>query len=183
MDEWAEHRTKLEMQPREDEQNHTYYVIETNYVGPNDLYDPDTIGIYTRPAYGNMSKEPVVDGWAGTTNDWATYAHGEFGSIKEARAKVEEMYPDRREVDELQQDEDCVELWKLGKYAIMTREDTADWLYEATRELTGKESDEKLKEIIRNAESNVNDEGCTLHSDAFSILSDERDRKKAENED
>jgi len=160
----------------------TYYVIETNYVGPNDLYDPDTIGIYTRPAYGNMSKQPVVDGWAGTTNDWATYAHGEFDSIEEARAKVDELYPERREVDELQ-DEDCVELWKLGKYAIMTREDTADWLYEATRELTGKESDEKLKEIIENAESNVNDEGCTLHSDAFSILSDERDRVKDENED
>ena len=160
-----------------------YYVIETNYVGPNDLYDPDTIGIYTRPAYGNMSQQPVVDGWAGTTNDWATYAHGEFGTLEDARAKVEEMYPDRREVDVLQQDEDCVELWKLGKYAIMTREDTADWLYEAMCALTGKESDEELKEIIENAESNVNDEGCTLHSDAFGILSDERDRVNAENED
>jgi hypothetical protein len=55
--------------------------------------------------------------------------------------------------------------------------------HEATCELTGKESDEKLEEIIENAESNVNDEVCTLHSDAFSILSDERDRVNAENED
>jgi tyrosine-protein phosphatase YwqE len=31
--------------------------------------------------------------------------------------------------------------------------------HEATCELTGKESDEKLEEIIENAESNVNDEG------------------------
>jgi hypothetical protein len=160
-----------------------YYVIETNYVGPNDLYDPDTIGIYTQPAYGNMSKEPVVDGWAGTTNDWATYAHGEFDTLEDARAKIEEMYPDRREVEVDELHEDCVELWKPGKYAIMTREDTADWLYEDMRELTGKESDEKLEEIIGNAESNANDEGCTLHSDAFSILADERDRVMAENED
>jgi hypothetical protein len=162
----------------------TYYVIEANYVGPNDLYDPDTIGIYTRPAYGNMSKEPVVDGWAGTTNDWATYGRGEFGTIDEARAKIAELYPERREIDEYDDYENViVELYKLGKYAIMTREDTVDWLYEAMCELTGKESDEELKEIIENAESNVNDEGCTLHSDAFGILSDERDRAKAENED
>jgi hypothetical protein len=162
----------------------TYYVIETNYVGPNALYDPDTIGIYTRPAYGNMSQQPVVDGWAGTTNDWATYAHGEFDSIDEARAKIAELYPERREVDEYDDYENViVELYKPGKYAIMTREDTADWLYEDMRELTGKESDEKLEEIIGNAESNANDNGCTLHSDAFSILADERDRAKAENED
>jgi hypothetical protein len=160
-----------------------YYVIETNYVGPNDLYDPDTIGIYTQPAYGNMSKEPVVDGWAGTTNDWATYAHGEFGTIDEARAKIAELYPERREIDEYDDyDNVIVELYKPGKYAEMSKEGTSDWLARDLR-LTGDETDEQLQEIIEVAESNANDNGCTLHSDAFSILADERDRAKAENED
>ena len=159
-----------------------YYIIETNYVGPNDLYDPDTIGIYTRPAYGNMSKEPVVDGWAGTTNDWATYAHGEFDSIDEARAKIAELYPERREIDEYDYENVIVELYKPGKYAGMSKEGTSDWLARDLR-LTGDETDEQLQEIIEIAEANANDEGCTLHSDAFSILADERDRAKAENED
>ena len=158
-----------------------YYIIEINYIGPNPLCDVDTIGIYKTPAYGNMDKQPVIDGWAGTTNDWATYAHGEFDSLEDARAKIAELYPERREVDEYDDYENViVELYKPGKYAIMTREDTADWLYEATCELTGKESDEKLKEIIENAESNANDNGCTLHHSAFDILVEERKWRKQE---
>ncbi len=160
-----------------------YYIIEINYIGPNPLCDVDTIGIYKTPAYGNMSKEPVVDGWAGTTNDWATYAHGEFDSIEEARAKIAELYPERREIDEYDDYENViVELYKPGKYAEMSKEGTSDWLARDLR-LTGDETDEQLQEIIEIAESNANDEGCTLHSDAFGIKADERDRVKAENED
>jgi hypothetical protein len=154
-----------------------YYIIEINYIGPNPLCDVDTIGIYKTPAYGNMDKQPVIDGWAGTTNDWATYAHGEFATLEDARAKVEEIYPDRREVE--LQDEDCVELWKPGKYAEMSKEGTSDWLASDLR-LTGDETDEQLQEIIEVAESNANDNGCTLHHSAFDILVEERKWRKQE---
>ena len=157
-----------------------YYIIEINYIGPNPLCDVDTIGIYKTPAYGNMDKQPVIDGWAGTSNDWATYGRGEFGTIDEARAKIAELYPERREIDEYDDYENViVELYKPGKYAEMSKEGTSDWLAMDLR-LTGDETDEQLQEIIEIAESNANDNGCTLHHSAFDILVEERKWRKQE---
>lgn len=153
-----------------------YYVIEVNYVGPNDLFDPDHIGIYTMPVVGNLSGEPVIEGWAGTTGDWARYGRGAFDSLEEARARIEELYPDRRE--EESGSPECLEVYRLGELAEMTRALTADWLSDA--KLTGKETDEDLAEIIDIAEANVNDAGMTLHPDALEMLAAERDRARDE---
>lgn len=154
----------------------TYYVIESNYVGPNDLFDPDHIGIYVTPELGNMSGEPVIEGWAGTTGDWARYGRGAFGTLEEARARIEELYPDRRE--EESGSPECLEVYRLGELAEMTRALTADWLSDA--KLTGKETDDDLADILDIAEDNANSDGMTLSPDALEMLTEERDRARDE---
>lgn len=73
-----------------------YYVIETQYVGPNqtqDHYvDVDRIEISTTPAITNCSHEVRTNGWCGTTNDWAVYAHGEYDTIEDARAAITDRF-------------------------------------------------------------------------------------------
>ena len=78
-----------------------YYVIETNYAGPNhDQHaDADIIEISTAPAITNSSHEVRIEGWCGTTNDWAVYAHGEYASAEEARAAIAEKFGDVRDSD------------------------------------------------------------------------------------
>lgn len=90
-----------------------YYVIDIYYVGPEDLGDVDTIGIYKTPAYG-WDGRPVVDGRATTIGDWTYYGRGGYATIDEARARIDELYPERRKTDEVA-GEDIVELYKLGK--------------------------------------------------------------------
>lgn len=155
-----------------------FYVVEIDYVGPNKNYDADTIGVYKTPATGNMDGQPVIDGWAGTTNNWSTIAHGVFDTLAAAEAKIAELYPERRHDDDIYDPYgDCLALYKPGKYATMTSDGTADWLYEATSSLAGSETDEELEKIVAVAEANANDEGCTLHQSALDMLTDARDAK------
>ncbi len=156
-----------------------YYVIKKNYLGPEDLGDVDTIGIYRSPAcdwYGR----PVVDGHAGMANNWATYGRGAYTTLDEARAKIAELYPERRKVEEY---DDCngniVELYKPGKYAKMTRGETRDWILDGLS-LTGNETDDELREIVEMAELSANVDGCTLHDSAFDILEEEREWRRKE---
>ncbi len=151
-----------------------YYVIEKYYIGSEDLGDVDTIGIYTTPACDWWDKLPVIDGWAGTTNNWSTYGRGAYDTIDEARAKIDELYPWRREVED-----NVVELYKCRKYAAMTRKETRDWLRKNVS-LTGRETDDELRAIIETAESTVNDNGHTLHGTAFDILVELRFWRKKE---
>jgi hypothetical protein len=91
-----------------------YYVIAIEYVGPNpqDHVNDDTIGIYTEPARANLTGEARTSGWCGTTNDRATYAHGEYHTLEGARTAIMARGP-HREADRGAHDaeETCVELY------------------------------------------------------------------------
>lgn len=41
------------------------------------------------PGRKNLSKEPLVKGWLGTTNDWSEYALGRFDTEDEAWAAID----------------------------------------------------------------------------------------------
>lgn len=41
------------------------------------------------PCRKNLSKEPLINGWLGTTNDWSEYALGEFETEDEAWAAID----------------------------------------------------------------------------------------------
>lgn len=157
-----------------------FFVVESRYDGPNERSDADRIGIYLTPAVNNGDGAACVEGWAGTTDDVTTIAHGQFDTIEAAEAKIAELYPFRRDADPDDPSGDCVAMYRPGQFATMTRSATAEWLYDAILELTGSETDNDLEAILSVSEANANDGGETLHHLALTILIDSRDAKAAD---
>ena len=169
-----------------------YYIIETNYVGPNqteDQYvDVDTIEISTSPAITNSSHEQRTEGWCGTTNDQAVYAHGEYATIEEARAAITDKFGEVRDSDDngdsFESDEDVVETYKPGKYAPMSSQATADWAYEGIRyDIEATTTDERIAELVSEYESEANSNGYTLDSDLEGFMQERRQELRDELED
>lgn len=168
-----------------------YYVIETNYAGPNhDQHaDADIIEISTAPAITNSSHEVRIEGWCGTTNDWAVYAHGEYASAEEARAAIAEKFGDVRDSDPNgerfeSRDEDVVETYKPGKYAMMSSQETADWSYEGIQaDIEANTTDERIAELVTEYEAEANSCGYTLDSDLDTFMQKRRQELRDELEE
>lgn len=78
------------------EEDIVYYLIHRVYAGPNhDQHelDAEQLIVQCEPGRTNMTHEPRIDGWLGTTNDWAEYARGEFVSADELVAYAAEHWP------------------------------------------------------------------------------------------
>lgn len=158
-----------------------FYIVETNYVGPNQDQDQyvgaDTIEIRITPATTNSSREVCTDGWCGTTNDWAVYAHGEYATIEEARAAIAEKFGDVRDTDpngdnfDSLGDDGVEEVYKPGKYAPMSRSETADWAYEGIQlDIEADTTDERIAELVAEYEEQANSEGYTLDGDLRGLM-------------
>lgn len=169
-----------------------YYIIETKYVGPNqtqDQYvDGDKIEISTSPATTNSSHEERTEGWCGTTNDWAVYAHGEYATIEEARTAIADKFGVVRDSDpngdsfELDS-ENVVEVYKPG-YEPMSSQATADWAYERIQsEIEADTSDERIAELVAEYESEANSNGHTLCSNLEDFMKEHRQELRDELED
>lgn len=163
-----------------------YYIIETTYAGSNQEQHTDAtrIDISTTPAMTNQSHEERINGWCGTTDDWAVYAHGEYETIEAARqaiiAKWEHVrYSDSNGDAYTSDDPDIIETCKPGQYEPMSRQSTADWLYDGmTSDITADTTDEQIAKLVDDYESMAHDQGYTLDSDALDILTEYRDRKR-----
>lgn len=158
-----------------------YYIVETNYVGPNrtqgQYVDADRIEIRTSPAITNMSHEQRAEGWCGTTNDWSVYAHGEYASFDNAQAAIAETFGEVREFEP--DDEAVVEIYRRGKYEPMSRQATADWVYAAAEfDLSANTTDERIAQLVADYEFEANSNGYTLDSDLEEILQELRDELK-----
>jgi len=169
-----------------------YYVIETNYVGPNQAQnqyaDIDRIEISTSPAITNSSHEERTEGWCGTTNDFAVYAHGEYATIEEARAAITDRFGEVRDSDANgkafeSDDEHVVETYKPGKYTPMSSQATADWAYEAIQSVAADTTDERIAELVGELEVAANGEGYTLDSDLEEFMKERRQELRDELED
>lgn len=165
-----------------------YYIIENNYVGPNqtqDQYvDADKIEISTTPAMTNSSHEERTEGWCGTTNDWAVFAHGAYATIEEARAAITEKFGEVREFEGNGNSVDVVETYKKGKYAPMGRQETADWAYEGMRsDIKAETTDERISELVAEYEADANRNGYTLDSKLEDFMLDRRQELRDEQED
>lgn len=164
-----------------------FYVIENSYVGGNEdcHFDVDNIIISEKPACGNLSGEPVFDGWAGTTDDWSVVAHGEFESIGDAVAYVYDNFvvrsegPDGPYINDVL-DPDVVAMYRVGRYAQMTRQMTGDYLNDAFNAIVAADDDASLRERLYYAEEAAQGEGCTLHGDAFEMMVSVRDERIAD---
>ena len=146
-----------------------YYVIETNYVGPNrdQHVDDDRIEISTIPARTNSSKEIKLEGWCGTTNDWAVFAHGQFDTQAEAEAFIAEQFGPVREAGEDEFpfgfDDGVVACFRKGKYIPMDAEGTGNYCWPGIEvDITADTTDEEIDALVEQYESIVNGEGYTL---------------------
>lgn len=168
--------------------NIMYYVIETNYVGSNqtqDQYvDVDKIEISTSPAITNSSHEERTEGWCGTTNDWAVFAHGEYATIEEARAAIAEKFGEVRDAngDSFESDdENVVETYKPGKYVPMSSQATADWAYEGIQsDIVADTTDERIDELVTEYEAEANSNGYTLDSGLEGFMQERRQELRDE---
>jgi hypothetical protein len=174
-----------------------FYIVETNYVGPNrdQHIDADRVEIWTVPARYDTSGRICLEGWAGTTNDWAVYAHGEFDTLEEARAAIAEKFGGVREADiepherflwdyDGDDDGEIVERYRLGEYVPYTRDETAEWAWESMEaDITAETSDERLGELAEAYETAANREGITLHDDLWDVLAEFRERLREDEEE
>jgi len=166
-----------------------YYIIETNYVGPNrtqDQYvDVDTIVISTSPAMTNLSHVERTEGWCGTTNGWSVYAHGEYATIDAARAAIAEKFGDVRNGDSFESDDDdVVETYKVGKFAPLSRQATADWADDGIQsDIEAGTSDVRIAELVAEYEAVANSYGYALNNDLKNFMQERRQELRDELED
>lgn len=161
-----------------------FYIIKIEYVGPNPDQNPDAdeVRIQTEPGRTNSSHVERTEGWLGTTNDWAYFAHGEYETEETARAAIKELFGECREREfgtnpfKDDPDEPVVAVFKLGKYEPMSREWTGDWIYSGLQsDVTADTTDEQLESLIEEWESECNSQGYTLNGRAIDMAREYRD--------
>jgi len=158
-----------------------YYVIETDYVGPGqdtDQYiDAGQICISTVPARTNRSGESRTEGWCGTDNGWAVYAHGQYATVDEARDAIANIFGDVRPLEYVAagSDDGVIEAYKPGKYVPYGPDATAVWAQDVIIEDIGPDtSDERIKELVTDYVSYGRDEGVMLDQRCLRHLMIER---------
>lgn len=153
-----------------------YYLIESQYVGPNrkdsqgNRYPSGELTIETSPGVRNMSREPAIAGWLGTTNDWSLTAHGEYETLEAAQAAADDL--GYTEVSESEYDDtpDVIET-RVSKADAREQWDASDWLGASTsREkqlselhITATTTDAELSTIEETLTSDARAEGIELH--------------------
>lgn len=164
-----------------------FYIIEREFVGPDQEQHPDgtEIRIQTVPGRTNSSHEERTSGWLGTTNDWSEHAHGDYATLEEARAAIEERFGVCRERElemmDFVADDTVVAAFRPGLYQPMSRAATADWIFSGLKDcVTADTTDDDIADLINEWELAVNEEGCTLDDSAEDMARKYRDELIAE---
>lgn len=160
--------------------NKRFYVIERNYVGPNSEQhlNDDTVSITNDPARYNSSKEVCVEGWAGTTDDVAVYARGEFASMAEAVQFIFDEYKQGlRVVQDIALYDGAIAMYKIGKFYVLNKDATEEWLSDAlVSDIKGDMTDDELQAIVDSWEDDANSQELTL-TGAMALAEKERFNK------
>lgn len=161
-----------------------YYIVKTQYVGPNPSddqhVDAGRIDIRDTPAITNSSREPRIDGWCGTTNDWAVYAHGEFATIDDARTAIAEKFGAVREIDFSEYSYDpaidgIIQAFRPGKYIPMSRAATADWIYDGMQhDINAATTDDEINNLASDYAIVANQAGYELDRHVTEMMTDYR---------
>ena len=138
-----------------------YYIITTEYAGPNprENLDADRIEIHTQPGITNTSYEVRTEGWLGQTGDWSRHAHGEYATLEDALDAVDRLWPEHREVENAVscEDEDTiVQTFRPGRYAPIGHDG-----FDTDEFVTAESTDEQIAENAALLEEWANGEGCT----------------------
>lgn len=161
-----------------------YYIVEVGYVGPNadqDRYvDADKIEITTRPLRTNQSGEICTEGWCGTTNDWAFYAHGEYPSVEEARAAIRQRFGQVRDSEPNgdafeAMDEAVVEVYKHGRLKPMSARASIEWAYDdISKEIGASTSDDAIEATVGQLDAAARQDGYQIDQRAVRKAMEER---------
>jgi len=159
-----------------------YYIIETNYVGPNAAQhvDADTIEITTVPAVSNSTGQVRLNGWCGTTNDWSVHAHGSYATLSDAMSAIEDLFNEVRDCNPngdpfLSDDPTVVHVYRPGAYAPMGIQETGEWLSSGFSEsILVQTTDEQISALLHDWEAEANHQGYTLHRRAIDLAHDYR---------
>jgi len=155
-----------------------YYLVTLRYVGPNpneEIYiDFDQIQISTSPATKNGNKEICLEGWCGTTDDIAIYAHGQYATLDEARSVIIKNFGEVRCFENSDQ-QDVIEAYKFGRYRRMSSQETADWSYDSIQfDIKHDTTDARIQELVLAYEAEANSQGSTLHGDLEEFMIEHR---------
>jgi hypothetical protein len=163
-----------------------FYVVSTEDVGPNAEPLNERVYIQTKPAVGNMSRQPIIDGWCGTTNDIAEYAHGVFDSLEEAQKFVKEKWKgfegSEDDYDEMFfEEETIIEIYADNRTVWAVD----DWLCESDHVFDIRKSpkdytEEKLRELETQIEDEAKLEDVYLDGDVYEYLRAIRDEALVE---
>ncbi|WP_419629899.1 hypothetical protein [Thiolapillus sp.] len=139
-----------------------YYIEEIRYCGPNPqsekYIDFDRFEITTIPPRTNSSNEICLDGWLGTYNDVARYAHGAHESLEAAEGIVEDLLGHEYRCDrEDVLPPDVLVSYRPGFVHPVTDEFLGLWL--ETIELPASADDEQLSRLAEELHSELEDEG------------------------
>ena len=135
-----------------------YYIITTEYAGPNprENLDADRIEIRTEPGITNISREVRTEGWLGQTGDWSQYAHGEYATLDDALAAVDRLWPEHRNDDWDDHDDTIVQTFRPGRYGLIGHDglNSDDFV-------TAESTNEQIAENAALLEEWANCEDCT----------------------
>ena len=140
-------------------ENTSYYVISTEYVGPNphEHLDADRIEIHTEPGVTNISREVRTEGWLGQTGDWSKYAHGGYETLDDALNAIDSIWPEHREGEYVvDYDYTIVHTCRPGLYTPIGHDglNSDDFV-------TAESTDAEIAENAALLEEAANDEGYT----------------------
>lgn len=174
-----------------------FYIIESEYVGPNpeEVVGEDQIFITTAPAAVNTNHEPCISGWCGTTNDISTIARGEYGTREEAENAMSAIFGavrpsdiDRQPCLAIGSDGDAadhiVAVYRPGPCRPLSRSATEDWVSTALDQIQADTTDERLEELEEELEAEANDQGMMLYRESLgSLFEAKRDERREALED
>lgn len=155
-----------------------FFVIYRHYtLKPSEYdyseWDNDTIEISTKPAsYENGV--PCIEGHCIDYCDWATEAYGEYETLEQARAAINENFGSVRTATS--DNDDVVECYKPGEFKPLGDMATGDYIdSDLSENVSSSTTDEQIDRLCKQYEAIANDDGYTLSKNLKTLILKFRD--------
>lgn len=182
------------LMPREESQGSEkmyFYLISDEWVGPADANRPEHWinlthwTIRSEPGITNMSREPRIEGWLGTTNDRSYSAWGRYETVESARARIHRFARENGDTrveraDDESGDPSVIEEWTTARF------ETACGIYEWDPNRVGRDeaaadlTDEQIAEMAETWKSDAESQGVRIIDDVEEYLTECREQNREE---
>ena len=164
-----------------------FYIEEIRYCGPDgrtDKYiDFDRFEITTEPPRTNMTEEVCLDGFLGTYDDVARYAHGVYDSLAAAEYAIQNLLGDEYRLDdEPSEFPDVLVVCRRGRLPPFSDEALGIWLQDV--DVPADADNAALRRQAKGLASELEDTGVSAPAvRIWACLESLRDDARAELED